>query len=85
LLTPFLGRRVATELLAEDPQRERQRQALLSQRNALLQGQQILRDLQQRKYSDENLSQSPSASAAEDFGQDASRMPTPLSDGMDEI
>jgi hypothetical protein len=85
LLTPCLGRRIATELLEEDPQRERQRQVLLSQRNALMQGQRILRDLQQRKYGGETMSQSFSASASDDSGADASRMPTPISDGMDEI
>jgi hypothetical protein len=85
LLTHFSGRQNATQLLAEDPQRERQRQVLLSQRKALIQGQEILRDLQQRKYGGETMSQSSSASATDDFGLDASRMPTPLSDGMDEI
>jgi hypothetical protein len=85
LLTRWAGRRTATELLAEDPQRGQQRQALLAQRSALLQGQQVLKNLQQKKYSNETPPSSSSASVADDFGQDTFRMPTPLSDGVDEV
>jgi hypothetical protein len=85
LLTRIAGQRNAVHLLTQDLQRENLRQALLAQRNALLQGQQILQDLQQKKYGDETMSQPSSASTAGDDGQGSFRMPTPLSEGMDEV
>jgi hypothetical protein len=58
------GHRNAIRLLAEQSDRERQRQELLAQRKALLQGKQVLNDLQQRKY--ENAAHSLVSSAGSD-------------------
>jgi hypothetical protein len=61
-------------LLTQDLEREHQRQALLAHRSALLQGQEILRDLRQKRYGDETIDD-----------QEPFRMPTPMSEGIDEV
>ncbi|KAG9187167.1 hypothetical protein G6011_05038 [Alternaria panax] len=48
----------AVRLLAESTQRYNQRKELVGQRDSLLQGQKILRDLQQKKYGGDNTSSS---------------------------
>ena len=79
----YSGHRNAVRLLAEQSQRETQRQELLAQRNALQQGQKVLLDLENKKYGDDASSQVSSATASnssQSFG-----IPTPLSEEMDEM
>ncbi|KAF1850290.1 interferon-induced GTP-binding protein Mx [Cucurbitaria berberidis CBS 394.84] len=47
------GHRNAIRLLAEPPHREQKRKELLGMKNSFLQGQQILKDLEQRKYGED--------------------------------
>jgi hypothetical protein len=84
-LTIWTGHRHAIRLLAEDPQREEQRQALLAQREALVKGQNILRNLQQKRYGHDDLSRASSSETVNHFGLTESGMPTPLSEDMDEM
>ncbi|CAN9123474.1 unnamed protein product [Alternaria sp. RS040] len=78
----------AVRLLAESPQRYNQRKELVSQRDSFLQGQQILRDLQQ-KYAGDNTSSTTSVSnvssstcySSASFG---GGMNTPLSQEMED-
>jgi len=82
-LLRYPGHRNAVRLLAEQSQREMQRQELLAQRNALQQGQKVLLDLENKKYGDDASSQASSATAStssQSFG-----IPTPLSEEMDEM
>ncbi|KAJ4377960.1 hypothetical protein N0V83_000790 [Neocucurbitaria cava] len=50
------GHQNAIRLLAEPPERQKCREELTSMRNALLQGQQILKDLQEKKYGEDTAS-----------------------------
>ncbi|KAF1911981.1 P-loop containing nucleoside triphosphate hydrolase protein [Ampelomyces quisqualis] len=79
------GHRNAVRLLAEDPQREEQRQVLLAQRAALIKGQQILRDLKQRRYGHDDLAQTSTSDTVNGLDQAGSGMATPLSEDMNEI
>jgi hypothetical protein len=74
-----LGHRNAVKLLTEDPQREEQRQALLAQKSALMQGQQVLDELKNKKYGDGSCSQATGAHVS----QSSSGAPTPASDAME--
>ncbi|CAN9098449.1 unnamed protein product [Alternaria alternata] len=78
----------AVRLLAESPQRYNQRKELVGQRDSLLQGQKILRDLQQ-KYAGDNTSSTTSVSNAGSSTCYSSAslgggMNTPLSEEMDD-
>jgi hypothetical protein len=75
------GHRNAVRLLAEQSHREEKRQELLTQRSALHQGQQIVCNLQQKKYSD--ISQ-PQARSVNDAGHNSHSMPSPLPEEMDD-
>ncbi|CAN9127666.1 unnamed protein product [Alternaria alternata] len=68
----------AVRLLAESPQRYNQRKELVGQRDSLLQGQKILRDLQQ-KYAGDNTSSTTSVSNA---GSSTCYSSTSLGGGM---
>ena len=46
----YPGHQNAVRLLAESPQRYNQRRELLGQRDSLVQGQKILKDLQMKQY-----------------------------------
>lgn len=54
------GPQNAIRLLAEPPERERKRKELVQMKKSLLQGQQILNELQQKNYNDEAESVTPS-------------------------
>ncbi|KAL5114518.1 hypothetical protein ACEQ8H_007608 [Pleosporales sp. CAS-2024a] len=72
------GYRNAVRLLAEDPQRETQRQVLLAKESSLRQGQQILQDLKKKTYGEEVTSRPLHTG-------EGSGMVTPQSDEMDEV
>jgi Tfp pilus assembly protein PilN len=71
-------------LLAEQSERERQRQELLAQRNALLQGKQVLHDLQQKRYGDDVHPQASSSTTVPDMNQNSFRPPSPTVEEVDE-
>jgi hypothetical protein len=75
----LLGHRNAVKLLTENPQREEQRQALLVQKSALMQGQQILDELKIKKYGDGSCSQTAGAHVS----QSSSGLHTPTSNEME--
>jgi SOS response regulatory protein OraA/RecX len=75
------GHRNAVRLLAEQSHREEKRQELLAQRSALHQGQQIVRNLQQKKYSDDSQLQAPSVN---DVGPNPHSMLSPLPEEIDD-
>jgi Tfp pilus assembly protein PilN len=77
------GHQNAVNLLAEQSDREQQRQELLAQKNALLQGQQVLHDLQQKKYGDDTYSQA-STTTIPDMAQYPFRPPATTVEDMDE-
>jgi hypothetical protein len=81
------GHRNAVNLLAEPPHRYMQRKELVGQRNSLVQGQKILKDLQSKKYGDTGPPQTPSASSSERFssGSGFGGMPTPLPEDMEDV
>jgi hypothetical protein len=78
------GHRNAIRLLAEQSDRERQRQELLAQRNALLQGKQVLHELQQKKYNNTTSSRVSSVDAVSSARHSPVGVETPTSEGMDE-
>jgi hypothetical protein len=80
------GHRNAINLLAEPPLRCMQRKELVGQRNSLMKGQKILKDLQSKKYGDAATSLSQAAPTGR-FSSDSSfgGMPTPLSDEMEGV
>jgi hypothetical protein len=81
------GHHNAINLLAEPQNRYMQREELVGQRNSLIQGQKILKDLQSKKYGDTGLPQTPSAGSSGRFSSGSSfgGMPTPLPEEMDDI
>ena len=80
----YSGHRNAVRLLAEQSQRETQRQELLAQRNALQQGQKVLLDLENKKYGDDASSQTSSAGTVSG-SSDSFGIPTPQPEEMDEM
>jgi hypothetical protein len=81
------GHHNAINLLAEPQNRYMQRKELVGQRNSLIQGQKILKDLQTKKYGDTGLPQTPSDGSSGRFSSGSSfgGMPTPLPEEMDDI
>ncbi|KAF1829164.1 interferon-induced GTP-binding protein Mx [Decorospora gaudefroyi] len=78
------GYRNAIALLAEPPHRYSQRKDLVGQRNSLMQGQKILRDLQSKKYGGAGLSQRPNGGTGTRYaGSSFVGMPTPLPENME--
>lgn len=75
----------AIRLLAAPPARQKQRKELLGMKNALLQGQQILNELQQKKYGGETSWQTNTADSLLGFGCSSFGMPTPVPDEMEDV
>jgi hypothetical protein len=84
-LTFVLGHNNAIRLLAEDPKREEQRQGLLAKRKALLQGQQILKDLKQKSYDRNASSQDFSTGTVHEVGESSPDLHTANLEEMDEM
>jgi hypothetical protein len=74
----------AVRLLAESPHRYNQRKELVGQRDSLLQGQKILRDLQHKKYGGESSSAINSDSRTRHSSASLG-MPTPVSVEMEDV
>ncbi|KAF2825294.1 hypothetical protein CC86DRAFT_41688 [Ophiobolus disseminans] len=74
----------AVRLLAEQSQREKQRQELLAQRNALQQGQQILVDLEKKKYDEDTASPTSRAGSANSGSSSSFGLPPLQSEEMEE-
>jgi hypothetical protein len=78
------GHRNAIRLLAEQSARAQQRRELVTQRESLLQGKQVLCDLQRKKYDHKAATPTSSATMSDDLGQSSFGMPTPLPEEMEE-
>ncbi|CAO2647679.1 Nn.00g086010.m01.CDS01 [Neocucurbitaria sp. VM-36] len=76
------GHRNAVRLLAEPLHRQQRRKELTGMRKALLQGQQILYDLQQKRSNDDPASQTCSMSSMPGFSTSSFDMPMPHSEGL---
>ncbi|KAH7069679.1 interferon-induced GTP-binding protein Mx [Paraphoma chrysanthemicola] len=78
------GHRTAIRLLAEQSQREQERRNLVAQKEALLQGRQILEELRQKDYG--NGAQSPgSNNGALNDSASSYGIPIPLQDEMEDV
>ncbi|KAH8722930.1 P-loop containing nucleoside triphosphate hydrolase protein [Phaeosphaeriaceae sp. PMI808] len=78
------GHENAMRLLAEKSQREVQRQELVARKNALMQGKQILFDLQLKKYNEHTVSQTCRIGMINDSGHNMFGIPTPHHEEMEE-
>lgn len=73
------------QLLAEQSERERQRQVLISHAKALRRGQQVLAELQKKKYGVENAEGQNSSFGLGGSSSNSSGVPTPLPEEMEEV
>jgi hypothetical protein len=76
----------AVRLLAESPHRYNLRKELVGQRDSLLQGQKILRNLQQKKYGGDSSSSTSNAGSGSHYPSTPfGGIATPLSEEMDDV
>lgn len=75
----------AKRLLSESSHRFNQRMELVGQRNSLLQGQKILRDLQQRRYGGDSSSSTLDVGSRTRRSSASGGIPTPVSAEMEDV